>query len=63
MNCTKWNTGVEDSTSVQLKVVRAWSPYGVDRFYQLIKDNYYDCAAFFRVDDNPFFVVQFGIAR
>ena len=43
-----------------LEVIRDWSPLGVDRFYQLIQDNYYDCGAFFRVV--PDFVVQFGIA-
>src|SRR5438045_4030607 len=26
-----------------------WSPSGVDRFYQLVNDRYYDGAAFFRV--------------
>ena len=48
------------SASIVLEVTRAWSPLGVDRFYQLVLDNYYDCAAFFRVV--PDFVVQFGIA-
>ena len=33
---------------------------GADRFYQLVMDNYYNCATFFRVVPN--FVVQFGIA-
>jgi cyclophilin family peptidyl-prolyl cis-trans isomerase len=28
---------------------RSWSPYGVDRLYQLILDHYFDCAVFFRV--------------
>jgi peptidyl-prolyl cis-trans isomerase A (cyclophilin A) len=32
-----------------LEIHRAWAPVGVDRFYQLILDNYYNCAAFFRV--------------
>ena len=52
-----------DSSSasrIVLEVTRAWSPLGVDRFYQLILDNYYDCNGFFRVV--PDFVVQFGIA-
>lgn len=43
-----------------LEVTRLWAPLGVDRFYQLTLDNYYNCAGFFRVV--PDFVVQFGIA-
>ncbi len=38
---------------------RAYSPYGVDRFYELVTDRYYDGNGFFRVV--PGFVVQFGI--
>lgn len=38
---------------------RAWSPKGVDRLYQLIKNGYYDDVAIFRVV--PDFVAQFGI--
>ncbi|MDG1245302.1 MAG: peptidylprolyl isomerase [Polaribacter sp.] len=38
---------------------RAWSPKGVDRLYQLIKNKYYDDLAIFRVV--PDFVAQFGI--
>jgi peptidyl-prolyl cis-trans isomerase A (cyclophilin A) len=45
---------------IRLEVVREWSPLGVDHFYQLVLDNYFNCAAFFRVV--PGFVVQFGLA-
>jgi cyclophilin family peptidyl-prolyl cis-trans isomerase len=38
---------------------RAWSPNGVDRLYQLIKNGYYEDVALFRVV--PDFVAQFGI--
>lgn len=38
---------------------RAWSPKGVDRLYQMIKHNYYNDVAIFRVV--PKFVAQFGI--
>ncbi len=38
---------------------REWSPKGVDRFYQLLKRNYYKDVAIFRVV--PDFVAQFGI--
>jgi peptidyl-prolyl cis-trans isomerase A (cyclophilin A) len=38
---------------------REWSPNGVDRAYNLIKADYYDGAAFFRVVNN--FMAQFGI--
>jgi cyclophilin family peptidyl-prolyl cis-trans isomerase len=38
---------------------RAWSPKGVDRLYQLIKNGYYNDVAIFRVV--PKFIAQFGI--
>lgn len=41
------------------ELVRAYSPLGVDRFYNLVRMGFYDRAAFFRVVPN--FVVQFGI--
>lgn len=47
-------------TPIVVEVYRDWAPRGVDRFYNLILDNYYNCASFFRVVPN--FVVQFGIA-
>ncbi len=43
-----------------VKVTRAWGPLGADRFYNLVKNHYYDSASFFRV--LPGFVVQFGIS-
>ena len=42
-----------------LKVTRAWAPNGADRFYNLVKNGFYDEARFFRVV--PGFMVQFGI--
>lgn len=42
-----------------IEVTRAWSPNGADRFYNLVKNGYYDNCRFFRVVDN--FMVQFGI--
>jgi peptidyl-prolyl cis-trans isomerase A (cyclophilin A) len=45
---------------VVIEVIRAWAPLGVDRFYNLVKNHYYDGAAFFRV--LPGFVAQFGIS-
>ena len=38
---------------------RAWAPRGAQRFYELVKDNFYEGCRFFRVV--PGFVVQFGI--
>ena len=43
-----------------IKVTRAWAPYGADRFYNLVKNGFYNGASFFRV--LPGFVVQFGIS-
>ncbi len=40
---------------------REWSPKGVDRLYQLIKNDFYTDIALFRVI--PKFVVQFGISN
>jgi len=42
-----------------IQVHREWSPRGADRFYNLVKNGFYDEARFFRVVPN--FMVQFGI--
>jgi peptidyl-prolyl cis-trans isomerase A (cyclophilin A) len=42
-----------------LQVNRDWAPNGADRFYNLVKNGYYDNVRFFRVISN--FMVQFGI--
>jgi peptidyl-prolyl cis-trans isomerase A (cyclophilin A) len=52
----KFHTSKGDFT---MKVRRAWSPLGADRFYNLVEHHFYDGAAFFRVIKG--FVVQFGI--
>ena len=44
-----------------VEVTRDWAPIGADRFYQLVKNNYYDEARFFRVVKG--FMVQFGINK
>lgn len=43
-----------------VEVNRGDAPLGADRFYTLVKGNFYDGARFFRVV--PGFIVQFGIA-
>jgi peptidyl-prolyl cis-trans isomerase A (cyclophilin A) len=42
-----------------IEVNRAWSANGADRFYNLVKNGFYDDVRFFRVV--PDFMVQFGI--
>jgi peptidyl-prolyl cis-trans isomerase A (cyclophilin A) len=52
----KFTTSKGDFT---LEVTRDLAPKGADRFYNLVKNGYYDDTAFFRVVPN--FVVQFGL--
>lgn len=42
-----------------IEVHRAWAPRGADRFYNLVKNGFYDDVRFFRVLDG--FMAQFGI--
>jgi peptidyl-prolyl cis-trans isomerase A (cyclophilin A) len=42
-----------------IEVRRDWAPNGADRFYNLVKNGFYDDTRFFRVISN--FMVQFGI--
>jgi peptidyl-prolyl cis-trans isomerase A (cyclophilin A) len=43
----------------QIEVHRDWAPNGADRFYNLVKNGFYDDTRFFRVIKG--FMVQFGI--
>ncbi|HUU25197.1 MAG TPA: peptidylprolyl isomerase [Methyloceanibacter sp.] len=43
-----------------IEVHRDWSPNGADRFYNLVKNGYYNDVRFFRVING--FMVQFGIS-
>src|SRR5438034_10408815 len=45
--------------AVEVEVHRDWAPKGADRFYNLVKNGFFDDARFFRVV--PDFMVQFGI--
>ena len=42
-----------------VEVVREWAPLGADRFYNLVRNDYFNTVPFFRVA--PGFVVQFGL--
>jgi peptidyl-prolyl cis-trans isomerase A (cyclophilin A) len=44
-----------------MSVHRTWAPHGADRFYNLVKNHFYDGQKIFRVV--PKFVVQFGISE
>ena len=52
----KFTTSKGDFT---IEAMRAWAPNGADRFYNLVKNGYYNDCRFFRVIKN--FMVQFGI--
>ena len=43
-----------------VQVTRVWAPLGADRFYNLVKNGFFDGTRFFRVV--PGFVVQFGLS-
>lgn len=43
-----------------IEVHREWSPHGADRFYELVRDGYYNDSRFFRVVPGRW--VQFGIS-
>jgi len=45
--------------SFVIQVTRAWAPTGADRFYNLVKNGYFDDGRFFRVISG--FMVQFGL--
>jgi homoserine O-acetyltransferase len=45
--------------TIRLEMKRAWSPHGVDRFYNLIRHGYYDNTAVFRIRAGLW--AQFGI--
>ncbi len=52
----KWETSKGD---VLIEVDRSWAPKGADRFYNLVKNGFYDECRFFRVVPN--FIVQVGM--
>mmetsp|Transcript_6479 Transcript_6479/g.10599 ORF Transcript_6479/g.10599 Transcript_6479/m.10599 type:complete len:283 (+) Transcript_6479:48-896(+) len=51
------------SSTVVIEVNRTWSPIGVDHFYTLLLDHYYDCAAVLYIDNDGYDqYIQMGIA-
>ncbi|MHC4223536.1 MAG: peptidylprolyl isomerase [Planctomycetota bacterium] len=44
---------------IEVEILRAWSPHGADRFYNLVRIGYFEDAALFRVIKG--FVAQFGL--
>ncbi len=44
-----------------VEAIRAWAPFGVDRFHELVRKRYFDEGRFFRVI--PDFIAQFGVHR
>src|SRR4030095_7479520 len=55
-----YTAGVETTKGAfVITVPRAWAPLGADRFYNLVKNGFYDDTRFFRVVPN--FMVQWGI--
>jgi peptidyl-prolyl cis-trans isomerase A (cyclophilin A) len=46
--------------AIVIEVQRDWAPNGADRFYNLVKNGFYDDTRFFRVISG--FMVQFGIS-
>ena len=56
----KYKVKFDTSAGVfEVEVTADWAPNGADRFYNLVKNGYYDGCRFFRVV--PGFMVQFGI--
>jgi len=56
-----FNVKLETSKGpIVIEVHRDWAPRGADRFYELVKDGYYNDARFFRIIPN--YVAQFGLA-
>jgi homoserine O-acetyltransferase len=45
--------------AILVECVRAWSPHGADRFYELVTSGYYDDSAIFRIRARTW--AQFGI--
>jgi peptidyl-prolyl cis-trans isomerase A (cyclophilin A) len=45
--------------TIVVQVNKAWSPNGADRFYNLVKNGYYDDTRFYRVVEG--FMAQFGL--
>jgi peptidyl-prolyl cis-trans isomerase A (cyclophilin A) len=56
----KYNVRVETNQGVfNIEVNRSWSPRGADRFYNLVKNGFYDNNRFFRVLEQA--MMQWGI--
>ena len=55
-------TLLASSAPIVIEVNRTWSPVGADHFYALLRDGYFQCAAFYTIQTGTNSYAQTGIA-